>query len=77
METAKTTMKKTKGKMMFKTINNMGPNSLKELFTFKRKILTTVLVVVQVWYVCQSPIQTVWRKVLCTMELLSGTPTKR
>ena len=25
--------------MMFKTINNIGPNSLKELFTFKKKIL--------------------------------------
>ena len=31
--------KKAKAKMMFKTLNNMGPNSLKELFTFKREIL--------------------------------------
>ena len=31
--------KKAKAKMMFKTFNNMRPNSLKELFTFKREIL--------------------------------------
>ena len=29
--------------MMFKTLNNMGPNSLKELFTFKREILNDSL----------------------------------
>ena len=28
-----------KAKMMFKTLNNMGPNSLKKLFTFKKEIL--------------------------------------
>ena len=30
---------KAKAKLMFKTLNNMGPNSLKELFTFKTEIL--------------------------------------
>ena len=28
---------KAKAKIMFKTLNNMGPNCLKELFTFKKK----------------------------------------
>ena len=31
--------KKAKAKMMFKTLNNMGPNSLKKLFIFEREIL--------------------------------------
>ena len=30
---------KAKAKRLFKTLNNMGPNSLKELFTFKTEIL--------------------------------------
>jgi hypothetical protein len=30
---------KAKAKLKFKTLNNMGPNSLKELFTFKTEIL--------------------------------------
>ena len=30
---------KAKAKLMFKTLDNMGPNSLKELFTFKTEIL--------------------------------------
>ena len=31
--------KKAKAKMMFKTLNNMGPNSLRKLFIFEREIL--------------------------------------
>jgi hypothetical protein len=30
---------KAKAKMMFKILHNMGPNCLKELFTFKKEIL--------------------------------------
>ena len=37
-ESLKQRKKKAKAKMMFKTLNNMGPNSLKKLFTFKKKI---------------------------------------
>ena len=36
-ESLKQRKKKAKAKMMFKTLNNMGPNSLKKLFTFKKK----------------------------------------
>ena len=38
-ESLKQQRKKAKAKMMFKTLNNMGPNSLKKLFTFKKEIL--------------------------------------
>ena len=38
-EPLKQQRKKAKAKMMFKTLNNMGPNSLKKLFTFKKEIL--------------------------------------
>ena len=34
---------KAKAKTMFKTLNNMGPNCLKELFTFKKEILNRSL----------------------------------
>ena len=34
---------KAKAKIMFKTLNNMGPNCLKELFTFKKEILNRSL----------------------------------
>jgi hypothetical protein len=34
---------KAKEKIMFKTLNNMGPNCLKELFTFKNEILNRSL----------------------------------
>jgi hypothetical protein len=39
MEPLKQQRVKAKAKLMFKTLNNMGPNSLKELFTFKMEIL--------------------------------------
>ena len=38
-EPLKQQRKKAKAKMMFKTLNNMRPNSLKKLFTFKKEIL--------------------------------------
>ena len=38
-EPLKQQRKKAKAKMMFKTLNNMGPNSLKKLFIFKKEIL--------------------------------------
>ena len=47
---------KAKAKIMFKTLNNMGPNCLKELFTFKKEI---VFVTAQVPYVCPSQMQTI------------------
>ena len=38
-EPLKQQKKNEKAKMMFKALNNMGPNSLKKLFTFKKEIL--------------------------------------
>ena len=38
-EPLKQQRKKAKAKMMFKKLNNMGPNSLKKLFIFKKEIL--------------------------------------
>ena len=47
-EPLKQQRKKAKAKMMSKTLNNMGPNSLKKLFTFKKEILNHSFVAVQV-----------------------------
>ena len=42
-EPLKEQREKAKAKIMFKTLNNMGPNCLKELFTFKKEILNRSL----------------------------------
>jgi hypothetical protein len=60
---------------MFKTLNSMGPNSLKELFTFKTEILNHNLRdITQVQIRLPKPNTNILKKMLCTMELLSGTP---
>ena len=61
--------KKAKAKVMFKTLNNMGPNSLQKLFTFKKEILNHSLRGSSSLIRLPKPNTNNMKKSLCMMEL--------
>ena len=73
-EPLKQQRKKAKAKMMFKTLNNMGPLiRSKKLFTFKKEILNHSLHGSSSLIRVPKPNNNNMKKVLCTMELPYGT----